>query len=264
MGVLPEFKNFLLSVEDGIAIFTINRPEVRNAMNPECHTDIINFMRYADSCDDIRAIIITGAGDKAFIAGADISELEKATGVGHFKTHASEVNCYELIEKSIKPVIAAINGFCFGGGFELALVCDIRIASEKAMFGLPEAKLGILPGAGGTQRLSRMAGIGVAKDVILAGRMLSAADAYNYGIAMKTVPAENLIAESKKIASDILERGPLSIALCKRLINASLDTNKETGLLLETLGLCLTMETEDKKEGTSAFLNKRPAVFKGR
>ncbi len=257
-----EYKNYLLSVEDGIATLTINRPEKRNAMNNECYSELNDFMSYAETSDDIKVIIITGAGDKAFVAGADITAIATATGPTNMK--GSSKGALLKMENSMKVIIAAVNGFAFGGGFELALACDIRIASENALFGLPETGLGLLPGAGGTQRLSRLAGIGVAKDVILGGRIITAAEAPSLGIAMKSVPAANLMAECKKIASDIAKKGPLAIALAKKAINVSLDTDRSTGLLLEQLAFGILLDSEDKKEGTTAFMEKRTPVFIGR
>lgn len=258
-----QFKDYLLEIKDGVAVLTVNRPEVRNAMNTECYKELGSFIEQAENDDEIRVIIITGAGDKVFVSGADISALATVKGTTNVKTGASKEALLK-IENCSKPVIAAVNGVAYGGGFELALACDIRIASENAKFGFPETGLGLLPGAGGTQRLSRIAGIGVAKDVILAGRTIYASEAPSLGIVMKTVPPEQLMEESKKVAARMAKKGPLALNLAKKAINASLDTDKNTGLTLEQMAFCVLLDSDDKTEGTKAFLEKRNPNFTGK
>ena len=257
----PTFKNFLLEEEGSTAIFTSNRPELMNAMNLDSNVDILSFVEYFENADHLRVAIITGAGDKAFIAGADLNAVRAQTGV---KSLASKLRiALAAIENCSKPVIAAINGYAFGGGFELALACDIRLVSENAMLGLPETGLGFIPGAGGTQRLSRTVGIGIAKDIILAGRTLNAQEAVQYGAAMKVVPLEKLMEEAKKLAGKMALKGPIALNVGKKVLNASMYTDTATGCTMEGLALAILFDSKDKLEGTSAFLEKRKPQFKG-
>lgn len=257
-----KFNNFLLTVENKVAVFTINRPELRNAMNVECWQELGRFIDEAETDENIQVIVITGAGDKAFIAGADLKSLQTRTGVDVL--HGMAQNVVSKIENCNKPVIAAVNGLAFGGGCEIALACDIRIAAESAMFGLPEASLGILPGCGGTQRLSKLIGFGRAKEVILAGRTLSAQEAVQFGLAYKCVSAEDLMKETLAVAKEMMKKGPLALRLCKKLVSASMSTDQETGMLLELWGLGILMSSEDKAEGINAFFAKRKPEYKGR
>jgi len=261
MHKAPTFINFLLEEEGPIAIFISNRPEIMNALNLDSNIDILNFVDYLENAEHLRVAIITGAGDKAFIAGADINAVRVQTGV---KSIQSKLRIsLAALENCSKPIIAAINGYAFGGGFELALACDIRIVAENAVLGLPETGLGFIPGAGGTQRLSRMAGVGVAKDVILGGRTLSAQEAVQHGIAMKAVPLEKLMEEAKKLAGKMVLRGPIALNVGKKMINASMYTDPSTGCMMESLALAILFDSKDKMEGTSAFLEKRKPQFKG-
>lgn len=261
MGEL-HFNNFLLELNDGIAVFTLNRPEVRNAMSNECWDEIARFFDYADRSEEIKVIIITGAGSKAFASGQDIRAVPSKKGIDGIRSISREPLL--KIENNYKPVIAAVNGFAFGGGCELALACDIRILADHAKVGFPEPNLGLMPAAGGTQRLSRLVGIGRAKEIILAGKVLTAEEAVHIGFAMKSVPVENLMDEAKEVAKAMLAKGPVALALAKKAINASLYTDINTGLLLENFAFDILLETEDKIEGTSAFLEKRKANFKGK
>lgn len=257
-----EFKNFLLAVQNGVAVLTINRPDVRNAMNAECWEELGRFIDYVNSDENVHVAVITGAGEKAFIAGADLNALKKLTPVDALKGSGRAV--VNKIEDCSKPVIAAINGMAFGGGFELTLACDIRLVSENAVFGLPEAGLGILPGLGGTQRLSKIIGLGRAKEMILAGRTLSANEAVQMGLAYKSVPQGELMNEAYAVAKSMMQKGPLALGLCKKLIKASMSTDQETGMLLELFGLGICLGSEDKAEGIEAFFEKRKPVYKGR
>lgn len=256
------FNNFILEVNEGIAVFTLNRPEVRNAISNECWHEISRFFEYADTSDEIKVIILTGAGSKAFASGQDIKGVPVKRGIDGIRSISREPLL--KIENNYKPVIAAVNGVAFGGGCELALACDIRILANHAKIGFPEPNLGIIPAAGGTQRLSRLIGIGRAKEIILGGRVLTGEEAVNVGFAMKSVPIENLIDEAKELAKVMLSKGPVALALAKRAINASLYTDINTGLLLENLAFDILLETEDKREGTNAFIEKRKANFKGK
>lgn len=257
----PTFTHFLLEEDNGIAVFTINRPIVMNALNLECQLDLMAFMDYYEGNENLKVAIITGAGDKAFIAGADINSIKTATAKKALTSKLRTV--LDRIENSPKIIIAAINGYAFGGGFELALACDIRIVSDNALVGLPETNLGIIPGAGGTQRLARMVGISVAKDVIIGGRNLKAEETVHYGIAMKCVAQVELLEKAKNVASRIMERGPLAVQVAKMAINTSLDVDRSTGMMYEALALAVTFGSEDRLEGASSFLEKRKANFKG-
>lgn len=256
------YKNFLFSIENNIALFQINRPDVRNALNLECWQEISQFIDDINSNDDVRVAIITGFGEKAFAAGADINMLKERSFVDALSGSAQST--LTKLENSQKPIIAAVNGYAFGGGCELALACDIRVVSHNAIFGLPELSLGILPGAGGTQRLAKLVGLGRAKDVILAGRTFSGEEAVNIGLAYKAVPQEELINAANDIAKNILAKGPLALRLTKQIINASMSTDTNAGQLLELLGYSLLVGSEDKREGIDAFFEKRKPNFNGR
>jgi enoyl-CoA hydratase len=258
-----EFKNFLLEIDREVAVFTINRPEVRNALNSECWTELGDFVEYLNKSADIKVAIITGAGEKAFAAGADLNALKALTMRDVIHNAAGQVVLKKL-ENCNKPVIAAVNGVAFGGGCELALACDIRIAAENAKFGLPELGVGVLPGAGGTQRLAKLIGLGRAKEVILAGRIIAADEAVEIGLAFKSVPLKTLLEEAKKIAATIMTKSPFALSLAKKALNAALSTDQETGMLLEQFAFAMAMASEDKVEGIQAFLEKRPPAFKGK
>lgn len=262
MVTVEGFKEFILQVEDGIAYFTINRPEVRNSLNEACFAEIVNFVDFVEENPDVKIAIVTGTGEKAFIAGADINGVKNKKGIRHLKKPDLE-DAYKKVENCNKPIIAAINGLAFGGGFELALACDIRIASENAKFGLPETSLGIYPGAGGTQRLPKLAGIGVAKEVIMAGRVLNAQEAHMLGLVMKVVPLTNLMEEAVAVAKKMMEKGPLALMMAKKVINASQNTDMATGLLIETMGYSFLLDSKDKQEGIEAFFAKKTPNFQG-
>jgi len=257
-----KYKNFLVSIRNKVAVFMINRPESRNAMSTECWQELGQFLDEADLDDHIQVIVITGAGDKAFIAGADLKALQGKTGVEALYGLGQRV--VRKIEECSKPVIAAINGLAFGGGCEIALACDIRIAADNAAFGLPETSLGVLPGCGGTQRLSKLIGLGRAKEVILAGRIISAQEAVQFGLAYKCVPQAELMKETMTVADSMMQKGPLALRLSKRLVGASLSTDQETGMLLELIGFSMTLDSADKAEGIAAFFAKRKPEYKSR
>ena len=257
-----KFQNFLFDVEGGIATFTANRPEKLNAMNDLSWKELGDFFSWADTAQDVNVVILTGAGEKAFVAGADIGSLaskKPADCLG-----AAGQKALLKIEQCSKPVIAAVNGFALGGGCEISLACDFRIASENALFGLPETGLGILPGAGGTQRLARLVGLGRAKDIILLGRKIKGAEAAQIGLATKCVAPDALIGEAKKTAAKLMEKGPVALRVAKQVIQASLSTSQDVGMLTEMLALAALCGTEDKQEGTSAFLEKRTPSYTGR
>lgn len=258
----PEFKRFQLEEQDGIAVFTMNRPEKMNAMDREGWDDVEAFVDYYETADHLRAAVITGAGQKAFIAGADIGMLLTRTPVDTL--YGTTNNALNRMEECNKPFIAAINGYAFGGGLEIALACDLRILSENAVVGMPETGLGFLPAAGGTQRLTRLVGPSMAKDMILTGRRLSAQEALQCGVGSRVYPPEQLMAETMKIAKTLAERAPISLMLAKRTINGAFDMDTKRGIMMENLAASLLCGTEDMKEGTSAFLEKRKPTFRGR
>lgn len=253
----------LYEVKDGVAIITINRPEVRNATHAECWEEVNLCLETAENDPNVFVLILTGAGEKAFISGADIRTLRERTPLYQFH-HPWSLDSLQRIENLSKPVIAAVNGTAFGAGFETALACDIRIASTNAKFGLPETNLGILPGGGGTQRLSRIVGVGQAKEVIMAGKVYTAQDALAAGLVMKVTEPEHLMDEAFETAKVMMKKGPVALAIVKQVLNHSLDTDRATGFLAEQLGFMALLGTEDKIEGTTAFLEKRPAKFSGK
>lgn len=255
--------NFLYEIDnEGIVVLTINRPELRNAMNDECWRELLSIMDQIDRMSEPRAVILTGAGDKAFIAGADLNNMIQKGSVDVLGGGGQKA--LDMIERCSKPVIAAVNGYAFGGGCEAAIACDIRIVSENARFGLPELSLGILPGCGGTQRLTRLIGLGRTKEMILTGRAIKPDEAVSIGLATKCVPLKSLLDEAKEIARSILKKGPIAVRLAKRIIQASTSVDQESGLLMEMLALSVLCGTEDKKEGVTAFLEKRDASFTSR
>lgn len=253
-----------IEVEEGIGILTIDRPEALNALNLEILRGLRDLLREVERREDIRALIITGAGGRAFVAGADIGEMKplKPLHTREFASLGHEVT--RLLERMEKPVIAAINGYALGGGCELALACDLRVAVEEAKLGLPEVSLGIFPGFGGTQRLTRLVGRGRASEMILTGDPVGAATAERIGLVNRVVHRENLLSEAKRMANTMLERGPLALKLAKAAIHQSQETGLTAGLAFELEAFSLIFSTEDKEEGLKAFLEKRKPSFKGR
>jgi len=257
-----EFKNFLLEInEDGIAVFTANRPEKLNAMDIDSWNSILEFFTWANFAPEVKAIIMTGSGDKAFIAGADINSLAAKKVGDSFDNLAQRAN--NAIENCGKPVVCAVNGYAFGGGCEIAISCDFRVCSENALFALPETGLGILPGAGGTQRLARLIGIGRAKEMALLGLQYDAEKAVQCGLATKVVPQDQLMAEAYAMCKKLLKKAPLSTKVAKKAIHASFGSN-DLGMLIESLSLSALYGTEDKAEGCASFLEKRKPSYKGK
>jgi len=257
-----KFKNFLLSIENGIAVLTVNRPEALNALNEESWKEIDRFGDMLEQDDQIKLAIITGSGEKAFVSGADINFLKARTSVLALEGLAT--NALAKIERSSKATIAAVNGYAFGGGCELALACDIRIASENAQFALPELGLGILPGAGGTQRLTKLVGLGRAKEMILTSRRIKVEEALQYGLVTQVVSLEKLIETAQEIAKKILSKGPVAVKLAKKCMAAAVSTDQDAGMLLELLSYSVLISSEDRMEGVNSFLEKRPANFQGK
>ena len=260
----PALENVLYEKKDGIAYVTLNRPKVLNALNQRTWQDLRVAFEDARNDATVRGIILTGAGDKAFIAGADISEIAHITAVDAEQSSRYGQDVLTLIETLGKPVIAAVNGFALGGGCETAMACTIRVASEHARFGQPEVTLGIIPGGGGTQRLPRLVGKGRALQIILSGAMITAQEAYRIGLVNEVVPATDLIPRAEAILKQIFANAPVAIRFSLEAVNRGLETSQAEGMALEASLFGLCAGTEDKDEGTQAFLQKRAAKFKGR
>ena len=256
--------NVLYEKKGAIAYVTVNRPKVLNALDTPTWKDMRTAFEDAQNDATVRGVILTGAGNKAFIAGADITELANATAVEAERTSRFGQGVLDLIENLGKPVIAAVNGFALGGGCETAMACTLRIAVDSAKFGQPEVKLGLVPGGGGTQRLPRLVGRGRALQVILSGEMISAQEAWRIGLANEIVPAPELIARAEAILNKIASNAPIAVKFSLEAVNKGLETSQSEGLLLEAAYFGLCAATEDKNEGTSAFLEKRAPRFHGR
>jgi Enoyl-CoA hydratase/carnithine racemase len=257
------YQSVTLVAADGIATLTVNRPDKLNALNAATINDLGAAIDEVRQRDDIRGLILTGAG-RAFVAGADISELAAETAVSARELALKGQRIFGRFETSPKPVIAAVNGFALGGGCELALACHIRIASEQAKFGQPEVKLGILPGYGGTQRLARLVGKGRALQLLMTGETIDAAEAYRIGLVNRVVPADALLHSATELLRQILANGPLAVAACIEAVGLGLDIPLDGGLAMEAAHFGLLAATSDMREGTTAFLEKRPAEFKGK
>lgn len=258
-----DYKHILFDKKDGIGYVTMNRPEALNALNIEILGELEDAFSRIQEDDAIRVAVITGTG-RAFIAGADIAEMAKLTGAEGREMVVQGQRLMRLIEENDKPVIAAINGFSLGGGNELAMSCDIRIASEKAKFGQPEAGLGIIPGYGGTQRLPRLVGKGMAKKLIFSGDMIDAQEAYRIGLVEQVVPAEELMDTVNALARKIASNAPIAVKIAKSVINKGMQCDIATAVQLEIESFVSPFSSEDRVEGMTAFLEGRPAKFKNR
>lgn len=245
-----------------VAVLRVNRPEVRNALDLATVREMTGVLASLTADGDVGAIVITGAGSAVFVSGADINDIRARTRDDGLAAINSTL--FAAIDRCPKVTIAAVNGLALGGGCELALACDLRIAATHARFGQPEVGLGIIPGAGATQRLPRIVGLGRAKHLILTGDAIDAAKALEWGLVSAVVPADDLEAQALALAERVLARGPLAIRLAKLAINASARVDLESGLLIETLAQTICFESEDKQEGTTAFLEKRSARFTGK
>ncbi|HEX5521372.1 MAG TPA: enoyl-CoA hydratase-related protein [Longimicrobiaceae bacterium] len=251
-------------VEDGIATVTINRPDKLNALNAATIDELATVVDEIARRDDVRGAIVTGAGAKAFVAGADIGELAQMGPIDGIEVSRQGQRVFRAIELSRKPIIAAINGFALGGGCELALACHLRLAAESAKFGLPEVKLGIIPGYGGTLRLPRIVGKGRALELILTGEMIDAAEAHRIGLVNRVVPQDELLGAARALMQTILKNGPVALALAIECTTRGLEMDMDDGLALESNLFGLLAATEDMREGMGAFLEKRRAEFSGR
>jgi enoyl-CoA hydratase/carnithine racemase len=258
------FSNILFEKKNSIAYVTVNRPKVLNALNMATMEELRAAFHNIKNDAGVRVVILTGAGEKAFIAGADIGELAQHNAVsGKEFTHRGQ-SVLNLIENLGKPVIACINGFALGGGCELAMACTMRLASESAKLGQPEVKLGIIPGYGGTQRLPRLVGKGVAMQLLLTGEMISAQEAHRIGLVNEVVAPADLIPRAEAIAAKIIANAPLAVQYTTEAVNKGMEMTLGEGLYLEATIFGVACATEDKKEGTTAFLEKRSAQFKGK
>jgi len=259
-----KFNNLLLEQSDGIATVTINRPKAMNALNEETLRELLACFEGMETDASVRAVILTGAGEKAFVAGADIAEMQGMGAVSARGFALLGQAVMNTIEHLSKPVIAAVNGFALGGGCELALACDIRLASEKARFGQPEVNLGVIPGFAGTQRLPRLIGKGRAKELLYTGEMIDAAEACRIGLVNRVVPAGDLAGAATEMAAKIAAKGAIAIALCKDAVDNGLEMESGKACRYEADQFALCFATADQKEGMNAFLEKRPANFSGR
>jgi len=258
------YKTLIYEKKENIGLLTINRPEKLNAISNELISELKNLLDKIENDEELRVLMVTGAGDKAFVAGADIKELVDRDANQGRKVSQERQEIFSRIENLTVPVIAAVNGYALGGGLELALACSIRICSEKAQFGAPEVKLGIIPGDGGTQRLPRLVGLGRAMELILTGDFIDAQEAYRIGLVNKVFPQEELMDKATELAKKIASRPPLAVRFAKEAVNRSQEGEAASGFALESYLHALSCTTEDKKEGVSAFLEKRKGKFKGK
>jgi enoyl-CoA hydratase len=251
----------LLERHGHVGVVAMNRPKQLNALSGELMDAVVGALEQLDGDPDVRAIVLAG-GERAFAAGADIAELAEGTPVSLYESR--RIERWDAIRRLRTPVVAAVSGFCLGGGCELAMLCDVIVASETARFGQPEINLGVLPGAGGTQRLTRAVGKAVAMDMILTGRMLSAREALDFGLVARVVAREAWLDEAKRVAQEIAAKGPVSVRLAKEAVDQAFEMPLAAGVEFERRAFYLARASEDAGEGLSAFLEKRPPDFKGR
>ena len=259
-----EYKNILFEVADGVATITINRPKALNALNSDVLAELYDAGMKCKNDAAIKAVIITGAGEKSFVAGADISQMADLRPQQAMEFMEAGIGTFRLFETLSKPVIAAINGFALGGGVEFAMACDMRFASENARFGQPEILIGLIPGWGGTQRLARLVGIGRAKEYIMGGGQIDAKRAYEIGLVNQVYPLDQLMAETKKLAAKMANLPGFALKMAKHAINFGYDLSLDNAMRLETECCSQCFSTDDQKEGMKAFLEKRKPAFKGR
>jgi enoyl-CoA hydratase len=248
-------------VEKFIALIELNRPKELNALNRELMLEIRDSLKQLDEDENVRVIVLTG-GEKVFAAGADIKQMATATAIDML--NIDQFSTWDQIKKTRKPIIAAVSGFALGGGCELAMTCDMIVASETAKFGQPEIKIGTMPGAGGTQRLTRAIGKVRAMEMVLTGKFISAEEALNYGLVNRIVPVEVLLDETLKLAREIARQSPVAIKLAKESVNNAFNSTLDEGLVFERKNFYLTFASQDQKEGMAAFVEKRVPDFKGK
>jgi enoyl-CoA hydratase len=258
------YQTLLYEKKDGIGTVTLNRPDKRNALNSTVYRELYDVFEAIEEDAEVRVVILTGAGDRAFCAGSDVAEMQNMGPLESQKFMATIRKTSDFIYALTKPTIAAVNGYALGGGCELSMCCDIRIASEKARFGQPEITLGLIPGASGTQRLPRLIGAAKAKEMIFTGDLIDAATALNLGLVNKVVPAEKLMEEALALATKLAGMSGPVLAMAKMAINTGLDTDMASGLNMEAKCNALCFATYDRKEGMDAFIEKRKAVFKNK
>jgi enoyl-CoA hydratase len=258
------FENLLVDRDGAVAVVTINRPKVLNALNSHTIRELRSAIEELGRDNDVRAIVLTGAGEKAFVAGADINELAALSPVEGKEHGRTGQAVFDLIENLGKPVVAAINGFALGGGCELAMACTLRIAADSARLGQPEINLGIMPGYAGSQRLPRLVGKGLALEMLLTGDMVSAARAYEIGLVNRVVPAAELLTEAKKLAAALASKAPIAARSIIQAVNHGFEMSQADAQFLEASLFGLVAATDDMKEGTRAFLDKRKAEWKGK
>jgi enoyl-CoA hydratase len=258
------YENVILEIQDAVALLKINRPRALNALN-SATLDDLSAAAHEVACNDaVRVVIVTGEGNKAFVAGADIQEMQPMNPMEGVSFSQKGHLAISMLERMGKPVIAAVNGYALGGGLEVALACDIIYASEKARMGFPEVTLGILPGFGGTQRTAKLVGLARAKELIFTGKVITAGEAYEMGLVNKVVPDDQLMGAVQDLAAKMLSAGPVGIGLAKACINKSLAVDIDSGLDFEAEAFGLCFGTEDQKEGMSAFLEKRAPTYRGK
>jgi enoyl-CoA hydratase len=258
------FDNLLVSLDGAVAIVTVNRPKVLNALNSQTLDELSRAILELKLDETVRAVVLTGSGEKSFVAGADINELSALTPAGGREHAVRGQHVFDLIEHMGKPVIAAINGYALGGGCELAMACTIRLAADTAKLGQPEINLGLIPGYGGSQRLSRIVGRGRALELLLTGEQISAADALRFGLVNRVVPAAELMQEATKLAATLAAKPPIAVRYILEAVNKGLETPFPQAETLEATLFGLAASTEDMREGTKAFLEKRKPEFKGK
>ncbi|MGL5513997.1 MAG: short-chain-enoyl-CoA hydratase [Sporomusa sp.] len=258
------YENLLFEVENGIGIVTINRPKALNALNAATIYELDRIFTELANDPTVKVVVLTGGGEKSFVAGADITEMQAMSAIEGRNWAKLAQAVFNKIENLSQPVIAAVNGYALGGGCEIAMACDIRIAADKAKFGQPEVSLGIPPGFGGTQRLARLIGKGRAKEMLFTGDMIDAAEAYRIGLVNKVATSEELMNTAKAMAQKIMSRAPVAVQVCKAAVNEGLDTDLDSAIAYEAevFGLCFS--TADQKEGMTAFVEKRKACFTGK
>ena len=259
-----EYANIIYEKKEKIATITFNRPKALNALNTAVMTEMHDALQDAEKDDGIHVIILTGAGDRAFCAGADIPEIQRLSSVEARNHSLSLQECTRYMERVRKPIIAKINGFCLGGGQEMAMACDFRIACDKARFGQPEINLGIIPGAGGTQRLTRLVGKTKTMEIDMLGDMLDANEAYRLGLVNRVVPAEELDKAVDELAHKLLSKSPVALGIIKLAVNKGIEMDLDRALYYEAECFGSALATEDSKEGLKAFLEKRKPEFKGK